>query len=150
MLNLLNLKHEAQLHRTPFKRIGKTQEYSGLDLSIIDSVCREEWEKIQVQSSKQDYITLATDASYDLLKLNNLPTSLNSIKSNQLLSTWEKMRRIIYGGSSGFVAQGLSVEGLDTNGRNVDINESSNLFHNLGFNSNVVRSNETQRYSDVE
>jgi hypothetical protein len=122
---------EDKLHRTPFRRIQKATEIAAADLKHIEHIAQESWPE-----PSKDINTLALESATDIVKSVNIPTSVHEIKSDQLLGTWEKMRRILYGGS-GFTVQGLSVSGIRSScnvHRDVRSITSGQLFTAIGAN----------------
>lgn len=123
---LQGIKQDAKLHKTPFRRIQKVQEQSTQDIALLEKINREDWPEQQVDS-----MNIAITSASDIVKASMLPKSNFDLKAGKLLETWENMRKVIYGGSC-LALQGLSVNGMETNGRHNQQYSSNVLFESLG------------------
>lgn len=127
LLNRINLSRvvggsisvDAKLHKNPYREISLAKARASQDLNDIDRIAEESRE-----APLPDIAAIACEKVLDY----RFPKSVFEVESHQLLQTWERMRRAIFG-ASGMTVQGLSVNGIETNGKHFDNANNSGKNH---------------------
>jgi hypothetical protein len=107
--NWFSKSEEYKLHKNVLKNISRFQENASNDVRAMEIIAKE---KIATHIQRHNEYELAASMNVPTgaMAIFEIPTQAQHVPASQLLSTWERMRALIYGGGPGLTVRGLSVD----------------------------------------